>query len=137
MNSSPAWLRPESRSNPNSASSASSTAAPLTREDEKRLLESVALYLATNKFQQASAAEHARLRRDDLLKNAKSIEEKEALRILTSRSIEAEYKRLATNAAVRSTHLNQAELMFILRSADEWPFRLLTEAKRMSSGEKR
>jgi hypothetical protein len=114
-----------------------STAAGSKANDTKRLTEAVALYLATNQFNSDSAKEHALKRREDLLKNASTIEEKEAVRLLNSRAHEVDYQRIAKSAAPKSTHLDEPTLIYIQRTADEWPFRLLTLAKKFSTQEKR
>ncbi len=132
MNSSP---NPTTTSSPIASSASSATASQAS--DDKRLTEAVALYLATNKFNSDYAQEHALKRREDLLKNASAIEEKEAVRLLNSRAMEAEYQRLAKYAAPKSTHFDEPTLIHIQRGADEWPFRLLKEAKRFSAEAKR
>jgi hypothetical protein len=127
MNSSP---NPTETSTPtaSSASSANTTKA----DDHRRLIEAVALSLATNSFNSAAVRSHAAKRRKDLLNDADSIEWKEAQRRINSRLLEDDYKRLAKYAAPKSMHLDEPTLINILRSAEEWPFRLLTEAKRLA-----
>lgn len=121
-------LLPDPKTDALTASSSFSSSASPQSSDDKRLIEAIALWLVTDKYSPNSMRAHARLRRDDILRNAKRIEEREAARLLNSRALEAEYRRLAAYAAPK-TDFTAAQLILMLGRADEWPYILLLVAK--------
>ncbi len=101
-------------------------------EMERELKEAIALSLKTESFSEAACETTAAVRRDELLSAHAEIEAKEAERLINAKIRAAHFERLAAQASARSG-MGHAELVHILRQADEWEFRVLQAAKKLAT----
>jgi hypothetical protein len=111
----------------------SPSVSSLSQEDRAQLKKAVALYLATENFSDEARIRTAKQELDAILDRREAIEEAEAERRLCWKDREANYKRIATSAD-ESPDFGTAELIKILRKADEWAFRVLQVAIDLKKG---
>ncbi|MFI5093742.1 MAG: hypothetical protein ACHQIK_09895 [Candidatus Acidiferrales bacterium] len=96
--------------------------------DTKRLQDALALSLSTCNFDDEACWESAKEARERILERGAEIQEAEAKRRLKTNEREAEYERIAAYAAATS-NLNKDAVIRMLRSADEWDYRVLRDAQ--------
>ncbi len=99
---------------------------------DQELQEAFALSFETNGFDDAACRAVAAARRDEILASHASIEAKEAERILSTKSRDTERDKKAAYAISRCD-LDKTDVTETLRGAEEWPYRVLKEAKNLSA----
>jgi hypothetical protein len=96
----------------------------------KRLEDARTRALETDNFSDTWVEAASRQKRDELHKNAATIERQEAQRQVYAKERETEYREIAAYAAERHG-LDAKEVTEMLRKADELPYRLLQAAKKV------
>jgi hypothetical protein len=95
---------------------------------DQELQEAFALSFETNGFDDAACRAVAAARLDEILAAHASIETKEAERILNTKSRDIDREKKAAYAVSRCD-LDKTDVIETLRGAEEWPYRVLQEAK--------
>ena len=114
----------------NEADKAEARQRQLHQSWNKRLEDARTRALETDNFSDTWVEVASRQKRDELLKNAATIERQEAKRQVYAKERETEYREIAAYAAERHG-LDAKEVTEMLRKADELPYRLLQAAKKV------
>jgi hypothetical protein len=101
---------------------------------DKQLKEALALTLATSGFSEVLCRTLAAAQVNTILANAAEIESREAERRLDLKARHAQYDKIAAYGA-QFSFLDEKSIWGMLAEADEWPFLVLQEAKRMQEDE--
>jgi hypothetical protein len=104
---------------------------PRRAEWDRQLQEAFALSFETNGFDDAACQAVATARRDEILASHERIEATEAERIVSTRLRDIEREKIAWYAISRCD-LDKKDVIETLRRAEEWSYRVLQEAKKLS-----
>ena len=114
----------------NEADKAEAHQRQLHQRCNKRTEDAKTKALETDNFSDTWVKAAGRQKRDELLKNAATIEREEAKRQVYAKERETEYREIAAYAA-SNLDLDATKVIDMLRKADELPYRLLQAAKAM------